>query len=182
VRTALDQNRPVSLLLPLHSRCLAGSDSRISVPGWRTHYTPGRGLRVRARGLPAADSAKPGKCAQISVLYIGTGVDAGTLDHIFEPFFISKEVAKATAPGLAIVYGLVEQHRFCDRIKRFRSGFRLKIPLSSGVADRQAEAYGELWEVRHDVRNPHITHYRNDNRYSGQSAVVLDRAFSGARE
>jgi hypothetical protein len=146
-------------------------------------YAGCTGLRcVRARGLPAADSAKVGKYAQILASEIGTGVDAATPVHIFEPFFISKEVAKATAPGLAILFGLVEQHRVCDHIQRSRSGFHMKIPLSSGVADRQAEAYGELWEVRHDIRNPHITHYRNDNRYSGQSAVVLDRAFSGARE
>ena len=59
----------------------------------------------------------------------------------------------------------------------------MKIPLSSGVADRRAEAYGELLEVRHDVRNPHTTHYRNDNRYSGQSAVALATELSsGTRE
>ena len=79
-------------------------------------YARRTGLRcVRARGLPAADSAKPGKYAQILLSDIGTGVEAATLDHLFEPFsisfFISKEVAKSTALGLAIVYGLVEQHR-----------------------------------------------------------------------
>jgi len=53
-------------------------------------YAGRTGLRcVQAGGLPAADSAKPGEYAQILVSDIGTGMDAATLDHLFEPFFIS---------------------------------------------------------------------------------------------
>ena len=54
-----------------------------------------------------------------------------------------------------------------------------RLPLLMG---EQRQATASLLAVRYDVRNPYITHHRNDNRYSGQSAVVLDRAFSGTRE
>ncbi len=40
----------------------------------------------------------------------GHGMDKETLDHVFEPFYTTKEVGKGTGLGLAMVYGIVHHH------------------------------------------------------------------------
>jgi len=52
----------------------------------------------------------PGKYIQLSVSDTGLGMNREILEHIFEPFYTTKETGKGTGLGLAIVYGLVESH------------------------------------------------------------------------
>ncbi len=40
----------------------------------------------------------------------GSGMDQETIDHIFDPFYTTKEVGRGTGLGLAMVYGIVKQH------------------------------------------------------------------------
>jgi signal transduction histidine kinase/ActR/RegA family two-component response regulator len=41
----------------------------------------------------------------------GTGMDEKIIDHIFEPFYTTKERGKGTGLGLSVVYGVVNHHR-----------------------------------------------------------------------
>ncbi len=41
----------------------------------------------------------------------GRGMDPEVREHIFEPFYTTKEVGKGTGLGLSISYGIIEQHK-----------------------------------------------------------------------
>ena len=52
---------------------------------------------------------RPGRYALIAVSDTGTGIPAGILDKVFNPFFTSKGPGKGTGLGLSMVYGFVKQ-------------------------------------------------------------------------
>ena len=41
----------------------------------------------------------------------GTGMTPEVKEHIFEPFYTTKEVGKGTGLGLSISFGIIEQHK-----------------------------------------------------------------------
>lgn len=53
---------------------------------------------------------EPGTYALLSVSDTGKGIDKETREHIFDPFYTTKDVGKGTGLGLSTVYGVVKQH------------------------------------------------------------------------
>jgi CheY-like chemotaxis protein len=86
---------------------------------------------------PAHAEARPGQFVCLSVGDTGCGIEADVLNHIFEPFFSTKEAGKGTGLGLATVYGIVKQHEGWIEVEsqvKVGTTFRIYFPASAASA------------------------------------------------
>jgi CheY-like chemotaxis protein len=70
-------------------------------------------LRLEARRLDVArppTGALPGSYACLSVTDTGAGMDERVRARVFEPFFTTKPPGEGSGLGMAMIYGLTQQH------------------------------------------------------------------------
>jgi signal transduction histidine kinase len=73
--------------------------------GGTLHVTLARARARRRDDAPLEDRVR------IDVRDTGHGIAKDVLPHVFEPFFTTKEPGEGTGLGLAVVYGIVDDHR-----------------------------------------------------------------------
>jgi two-component system cell cycle sensor histidine kinase/response regulator CckA len=81
---------------------------------------------------------KPGDYVLLSMADTGHGMEKETLEHIFDPFYTTKEVGKGTGLGLAIVYGIVKNHDgyvMCYSRPGSGTSFRIYLPVSERATE-----------------------------------------------
>jgi len=85
--------------------------------------------------------ATVGRYAVLSVSDSGVGMDAEMREHIFEPFFSTKEHEKNSGMGLATAYGIVKQHGgFIHVYSELGQGtlFRVYLPVAEAIKPQGA--------------------------------------------
>jgi len=96
-------------------------------------------IRIRLDAIEADDALRKkqpwipsGTYAHLSVTDNGCGIAQSMIDHVYEPFFTTKDQGKGTGMGLAMAYGAVKSnHGFIavDSIEGKGSTFHIYLPL-----------------------------------------------------
>jgi two-component system, cell cycle sensor histidine kinase and response regulator CckA len=101
-------------------------------------------------GTPQQALLSPGAYLEIAVSDTGIGMTPEVLEHIYEPFFTTKDTGKGTGLGLAAVYGTVKEHNgtinVCSEPGQ-GTVFRVCLPsgltLAAPVAPREETVQGK---------------------------------------
>lgn len=82
----------------------------------------------RISGAPGTPIERGFAC--ITVTDRGVGMSEATLERIFEPFFTTKDVGEGTGLGLAVAYGIVQEHGgFITVESKLAEGSRFQVYL-----------------------------------------------------
>lgn len=102
---AADQNQVLQILINL------GLNARDAMPnGGDIIISSQNHDLTTAKTLPDAHLSKQ-KYVCITVKDFGVGINSADQAHIFDPFFTTKDIGKGTGLGLAVAYGIMQQHQ-----------------------------------------------------------------------
>ncbi len=116
---------------------------------------PERGtLTITTRNVTIDDESSsfhsgvvPGDYVLLSVADTGHGMNERTVEHIFEPFYTTKELGRGTGLGLAMVYGIVSRHGgriSCSSGVGQGATFNVYFPAIPEEAEGDVESSGEM--------------------------------------
>ncbi len=112
-----------------------GSNARDAMPAGGSLTIKTEKVVLGEEFREARGFGQPGAYVLLSVSDSGAGMDASTMERIFDPFFSTKGVGKGTGLGLASVYGTVKQHKgyvTVSSVLRQGTTFNIYLPLAEG--------------------------------------------------
>jgi two-component system, cell cycle sensor histidine kinase and response regulator CckA len=85
-------------------------------------------------------SVSPGRYVKVSFADTGPGMDEGTREKVFEPFFTTREMGRGSGLGLASVYGIIRNHKGIIDVSSSKGrGSRFDIYLPASVEKVEEE-------------------------------------------
>ncbi len=101
----------------------------------------------RKKKITPYNELMPGEYVKLTVSDTGHGIKTELLNRIFDPYFTTKEVGQGTGMGLAVVHGIVENHKgailVSSKLERGTT-FTVLLPLARGEADSELETPGTI--------------------------------------
>ena len=128
VRMDPSQLDQILVNLCVNARDAIGGVGRISIETAKTSFDEAY--------CTAHVECNPGEHVLLAVSDDGCGMDRQTLEHIFEPFYTTKELGQGSGMGLATVYGAVRQNEgFISVYSEPGQGttFRIYLPLHAAI-------------------------------------------------
>jgi PAS domain S-box-containing protein len=125
---------------------------------------------IDAETALADEDLNKGRYLRLSVTDTGTGIDRDIIDHIFEPYFTTKEVDVGTGMGLATVHGIVREHGGAITVQSTPgkgSTFHVYLPLT----DHSSRRFETGIEEVHGGEE-HIL-FVDDEQMLAQSAMLM---------
>lgn len=97
-------------------------------------------VRVPAEEAAAASGQDivPGSYAKLSVRDTGHGISPEVMEHIFDPYFTTKEMGRGTGLGLAVAHGVVKSHGgsiTCSSVSGGATTFDVFLPAIASRGD-----------------------------------------------
>jgi len=96
---------------------------------------------------PSCSGIKPGPYVRLTVRDTGHGMDARTIERIFDPYFTTKQISKGSGLGLAVVHGIVKGHEGAIRVSSEigkGSVFQVFLPRIECKKEEEEKAQEEL--------------------------------------
>ncbi len=118
---------------------------------------------------------KPGDYVLLRISDTGHGMDQEVQEHIFEPFYTTKEMGEGTGLGLAIVYGIVKNHGghiTCHSEPGQGSAFNIYFPAFGREAGLGTTI---AWPEMHASGTESILVVDDDERIRNMVAKILTR-------
>ena len=92
---------------------------------------------LNSHSISGFDNLPPGHYCKIVVADNGQGIAKSIMNRIFDPYFTTKESGKGTGMGLAVVHGIVKNHKGDIRVYSKESKgteFHIYLPLAEEMA------------------------------------------------
>jgi PAS domain S-box-containing protein len=113
---------------------------------------------ILQQSLDMTEELPPGRYVELVVRDNGAGIEADKLPRIFEPFFTTKPVGKGTGMGLAMIYGIVEEH-----------GGRISVESTPG----EGSAFSVLLPIADETRLPQAPLDPSATLYLPKSHIMI---------
>ncbi|MDO8736338.1 MAG: PAS domain S-box protein [Thermoleophilia bacterium] len=86
-------------------------NARDAMPGGGSVGVKSANISIDRESAAAQPDSRPGEFVRLSVSDAGIGIDADSLQRIFDPFFSTKDVSEGRGMGLSVVYGIIADHK-----------------------------------------------------------------------